>query len=99
MDTSRLLQRNILSTVSVWWMPTVVPLFWIVLLTSIWATACNTIVCKSDLWQSGDKYVQVWLVIAQVLQGLLAFGTLRFFMMSTSNVVDALYIAFALDKD
>lgn len=99
METSRLLRRNMLSTVTVWWVPNAVLSLWTLFLTALWLLACVAIVIGSDEWQSGDDNVQGVLILTLVLQGLLAFGILRFFMMTATNVVDALYIAFALDKD
>lgn len=98
-DITNILKRHLLSTVAVWWIPNLVVSVWTLLMTVLYGVAVAFFVLRSSVYQLADDRLKLILYIAIGVQIYLVLQIVGFFMSTIVNVVDALYIGFALDKD
>lgn len=98
-DTYSILTENLMSTVGVWWFPKLVLQVWALVIGGGWAVA-NWFVQTG--WAKAEGLTENELTavkVTAVLQGLLTLAIISFFARVVYNVVEALYICYALDKD
>lgn len=91
-----LLTRNTLSTLGVWWLPGTILQACAFVLAGAWG-ALVWLVCAA--YFAGKPDATLNSVVPGVLSFLFAWAVLSFFSSILLNVIDALYICYAMDRD
>lgn len=91
-----MLSRNFLNTFGVWWFPPMILQMASVVISFIWATVIYAV--SSNAWSKlhqGHEYAASLAIIAF----LLTWAVVSFFASLILNVIESVYICFALDRD
>lgn len=93
---SDLLSRNFLNTFGVWWFPPMILQVASIILSGIWASIIW--LSSSNAWADKHQGSQYAAALA-IISFLLSWAVVSFFASLIINVVESVYICFALDRD
>ena len=93
---SDLLSRNFLNTFGVWWFPPMILQLASIILSGVWASLIW--ISSSNAWADKHQGAQYAAALA-IISFLLSWAVVSFFASLIDNVVEAIYICFALDRD